>query len=394
VGLHAPNNFTGEVWKYNGSANNWTIIGGNYVNDSWGFYPFSRVESMVSGNGKLYVGMGATSSGKYGSAVVWQHDGTSWTRIGGGGKNGSWTGTFSPLTAYETINSMVMYAGKLYVGLGNSAGDAEVWGWEVVTPNTWTKVGGDGGVPVAVASSGTGNRAASANNDGITSWTTRTSAVGTSGAGKSTLVRLIMRLFDVSSGVITIDGTDIRTVTQESLREQIAFVPQDPVLFHRTLTENIRYGRRDASDAEVHEAARLAHCDEFIDRLPLGYDTYVGERGIKLSGGERQRIAIARAILKNAPILVLDEATSSLDSHSEVLIQDALRTLIQGKTTIVIAHRLSTIREMDRIVVMEHGKILEEGTHASLLRKRGSQYKKLWEIQASGFSKKEAAAVV
>jgi ATP-binding cassette subfamily B protein len=218
--------------------------------------------------------------------------------------------------------------------------------------------------------------------------------VGTSGAGKSTFVRLIMRLFDVSSGVITIDGTDIRTVTQESLREQIAFVPQDPVLFHRTLTENIRYGRRDASDAEVREAARLAHCDEFIDRLPLGYDTYVGERGIKLSGGERQRIAIARAILKNAPILVLDEATSSLDSHSEVLIQDALRTLIQGKTTIVIAHRLSTIREMDRIVVMEHGKILEEGTHASLLRKRGSQYKKLWEIQASGFSKKEAAAVV
>lgn len=183
VGLHAPNNFTGEVWRWNGSANNWTIIGGNYVNDSWGFYPFSRVESMVTGNGKLYVGMGATSSGKYGSAVVWQHDGTSWTRIGGGGKNGSWTGTFSPLTAYETINSMVMYAGKLYVGLGFSAGDAEVWGWEVVTPNTWTKVGGDGGVPVAVASSGTGNRAASANNDGITSWTARTSAADTSWSG-------------------------------------------------------------------------------------------------------------------------------------------------------------------------------------------------------------------
>ncbi len=212
--------------------------------------------------------------------------------------------------------------------------------------------------------------------------------VGTSGAGKSTFVRLIMRLFDVTRGSITIDGIDIRTVTQESLREQIAFVPQDPVLFHRTLTENIRYGRRDATDEEVRRAATLAHCDEFIDRLPLGYDTYVGERGIKLSGGERQRIAIARAILKNAPILVLDEATSSLDSHSEVLIQDALHTLIQGKTTIVIAHRLSTIREMDRIIVLENGRILEEGTHDSLLRKRTSQYKKLWDIQAKGFSKK------
>lgn len=210
--------------------------------------------------------------------------------------------------------------------------------------------------------------------------------VGSSGAGKSTLVRLIMRLFDVTTGSLTVSGTDIRDVMQESLREQIAFVPQDPVLFHRTLTENIRYGRRTATDEEVRQAAHLAHCDDFIARLPYGYDTFVGERGIKLSGGERQRIAIARAILKNAPILVLDEATSSLDSHSEALIQDALKTLITGKTTIVIAHRLSTIREMDRIIVMEGGKIIEEGTHDTLVKKKGSQYKKLWEIQAQGFT--------
>lgn len=183
TGLQYANAFTGEVWRYNGAQYNWTLIGGNYTNDSWGYYPISRVESMVTGNGKLYVGMGATASGKYGSAHVWQHDGTTWTRIGGMGKNGSWNGTFSPVVAYETINSMIMYNGHLYVGLGASPGDGEVWGWEVVTPNTWTKVGGDGGVPVAVASSGTGNRAASSNNDGVTSWTARTSAADTSWSG-------------------------------------------------------------------------------------------------------------------------------------------------------------------------------------------------------------------
>jgi len=209
--------------------------------------------------------------------------------------------------------------------------------------------------------------------------------VGHSGAGKTTLVRLLMRLFDVTSGVILIDGIDISKVTQESTRGQIAFVPQDPILFHRTLMENIRYGRRDATDEEVKNAAHLAYCDEFIDRLPNSYNTFVGERGIKLSGGERQRVAIARAILKNAPILVLDEATSSLDSHSESLIQDALHNLIQGKTTIVIAHRLSTIREMDRIVVIEKGKLIEDGTHEDLVNKTGGLYKKLWDLQAGGF---------
>jgi ATP-binding cassette subfamily B protein len=209
--------------------------------------------------------------------------------------------------------------------------------------------------------------------------------VGSSGAGKTTFVRLLMRLFDLTLGSITIDGTNISKISQKNLREQISFVPQDPVLFHRTLMENIRYGRRDATDEEVLNAAHLAHCDEFIDSLPQGYETYVGERGIKLSGGERQRIAIAWAILKNAPILILDEATSSLDSHSEFLIQDALTKLIQGKTTIVIAHRLSTIRQMDRIIVIECGKIIEDGTHNELVNKKGGLYKKLWDLQAGGF---------
>ena len=209
--------------------------------------------------------------------------------------------------------------------------------------------------------------------------------VGPSGAGKSTLVSLIFRFFDVQSGGIYIDGQNIADVTQESLRRNISLVPQDPILFHRTLRENIRYGRRDASDEEVLAAAADAHCDEFIERLLQGYETYVGERGIKLSGGERQRVAIARAILKNAPILVLDEATSSLDSHSEGLIQDALSRLMQGKTTIVIAHRLSTIIKMDRIVVVREGEIVETGTHAELLNLAGGLYRKLWELQAGGF---------
>lgn len=209
--------------------------------------------------------------------------------------------------------------------------------------------------------------------------------VGSSGAGKTTFVRLLMRLFNLNSGRIMIDEVDISDISQENLREKIAFVPQDPVLFHRTLLENIRYGRRDSTNEEVLEAARLAHCDEFIDALPFRYETYVGERGVKLSGGERQRVAIARAILKNAPILILDEATSSLDSHSESMIQDALHTLMKGKTTIVIAHRLSTIREMDRIIVIEKGKIIEEGTHEKLANKESGLYKKLWDLQAGGF---------
>ncbi len=210
--------------------------------------------------------------------------------------------------------------------------------------------------------------------------------IGKSGAGKSTLVKLILRHYDVMEGAITIDGQDIARVTQESLRESIGYVPQEPILFHRTLRENIAYGKLDATDAEIEQAAQMAHAHEFIVRLPKGYDTLVGERGIKLSGGERQRIAIARAILKNAPILLLDEATSALDSESEVTIQSALHELMKGKTVIAIAHRLSTLREMDRIIVMDEGRVAEDGTHVSLLKKRGV-YAKLWNHQAGGFIK-------
>ncbi len=209
--------------------------------------------------------------------------------------------------------------------------------------------------------------------------------VGPSGAGKSTITKLLLRFYDVTEGSICIDGQDIRTVTQDSLHEAIAFVPQEPVLFHRSLMENIRYGRHDASDEEVIEAAKKAHCHEFIASLPEGYATHVGERGVKLSGGERQRVAIARAILKNAPLLILDEATSSLDSESESLIQDALNVLMEGKTVIVIAHRLSTIMTMDRILVVEDGAVVAQGTHDELLQKKGGLYHKLWSIQAGGF---------
>lgn len=213
--------------------------------------------------------------------------------------------------------------------------------------------------------------------------------VGPSGAGKSTIVRLLLRLYDVTGGNILIDGQDIKEVTQESLRSQISLVPQDPILFHRTLMENIRYGRREATDDEVIAAAKLAHCHEFIEELPKQYETFVGERGIKLSGGERQRVAIARAILRNAPILILDEATSSLDSHSEALIQDALLNLMKGKTTIAIAHRLSTIKEMDRILVLKGGKVIEDGSHEELIAAKGSLYGSLWNLQAGGFLKDE-----
>ncbi len=209
--------------------------------------------------------------------------------------------------------------------------------------------------------------------------------VGPSGAGKTTIVGLLFRFFDVSSGKIFIDDQNVADVTQESLRQQLSFVPQDPVLFHRTLMENIRYGDSDASDKEVMAAAKAAHCHEFITSLPDKYETYVGERGIKLSGGERQRVAIARAILKNSPILVLDEATSSLDSEVELMIQDALTKLMENKTAIIIAHRLSTIMKMDRIVVIDEGMIKEMGSHQELLKKKNGLYKKLWGLQAGGF---------
>ena len=215
----------------------------------------------------------------------------------------------------------------------------------------------------------------------------RIALVGPSGAGKTTVIKLLLRIHDLKSGEILIDGQNIAAVTQDSLHQNVSLVPQDPILFHRTLKENIRYGKPEATDEEVYTAAKLAHCDEFIKALPEGYNTYVGERGIKLSGGERQRVAIARAILRNAPILVLDEATSSLDSESEKLIQNALDVLMKNKTVIVIAHRLSTIMKMDRIVVIAKGNISESGTHTELLQNIDGLYKKLWEMQAGGFIK-------
>ncbi|OGG60171.1 hypothetical protein A3C89_02150 [Candidatus Kaiserbacteria bacterium RIFCSPHIGHO2_02_FULL_50_50] len=209
--------------------------------------------------------------------------------------------------------------------------------------------------------------------------------VGRSGAGKSTLVSLLLREFDIASGVITIDNVNIASVTQDSLRAAISIVPQEPVLFHRTLRENIAYGKPSATDAEIHDAAKKAHAHDFITALPNGYDTLVGERGTKLSGGQRQRVIIARAILKDAPILILDEATSALDSESEAAIQDALKTLMQGKTVIAIAHRLSTLKSMSRIVVIDGGTILEEGTHTELVQKDSGTYAALWSHQAGGF---------
>jgi ATP-binding cassette subfamily B protein len=209
--------------------------------------------------------------------------------------------------------------------------------------------------------------------------------VGHSGGGKSTFVKLLLRLYDLDSGAILIDGQNIAGVTQESLRRKIALVPQDPVLFHRSIAENITYARPDAPREAIERAAKLAHAHEFIEKLPSGYDTLVGERGVKLSGGERQRVAIARAILADCPILILDEATSSLDSLSESYIQDALEKLMQGRTTIVIAHRLSTIKKVDRILVVEKGKIIEQGSHAELLKNAGGLYKQLYDMQAGGF---------
>ena len=212
----------------------------------------------------------------------------------------------------------------------------------------------------------------------------RVGLVGPSGAGKTTFVSLLLRQHDLSSGEILIDGQNIAEVTQDSLRENIAVVPQEPLLFHRSIRENIAYGKPDATDNEIMAVARLAKAHEFIKDLAEGYDTLVGERGIKLSGGQKQRVAIARAMLKDAPILVLDEATSALDSESEVAIQQALHKLMEGKTVIAIAHRLSTLREMDRIIVLEGGKIVEDGSHDSLLQHDGV-YSRLWKHQAGGF---------
>jgi len=220
----------------------------------------------------------------------------------------------------------------------------------------------------------------------------RVGLVGHSGSGKTTFVKLIQRLYDVSGGRVAIDGLDIRDVEQASLRRQIAIVQQDPVLFHRSLAENIAYGRPEATREEIIESAKLANAHQFIESLPKGYETMVGERGIKLSGGERQRVAIARAFLSNARVLILDEATSSLDSESEALIQQAMDRLMVGRTTLVIAHRLSTVRSLDRLLVFDAGKIVEEGTHAQLVKLNGGIYRRLFERQAGELVKGLEAA--
>jgi ATP-binding cassette, subfamily B, bacterial len=212
----------------------------------------------------------------------------------------------------------------------------------------------------------------------------RVGLVGRSGSGKTTFVKLVQRLYDVSGGRILIDGQDIAKATQHSLRSQIAIVQQEPILFHRSLAENIAYGRPGASMPAIEQAARLANAHEFILRLPRGYGTLVGERGVKLSGGERQRVALARAFLADAPVLILDEATSSLDSESEALIQQAMERLMNGRTSIVIAHRLSTVRSLDRILVFDRGEIVEQGTHGTLTARTGGIYRSLFERQAEG----------
>jgi ATP-binding cassette, subfamily B, bacterial len=219
----------------------------------------------------------------------------------------------------------------------------------------------------------------------------RVGLVGRSGSGKTTFVKLVQRLYDVSGGRILIDGQDIAKATQQSLRSQIAIVQQEPILFHRSLAENIAYARPGAGLAAIEQAARLANAHDFILRLPKGYGTLVGERGVKLSGGERQRVALARAFLADAPVLILDEATSSLDSESEALIQQAMERLMKGRTSIVIAHRLSTVRSLDRILVFDRGEIVEQGTHAALAARAGGIYRGLFERQATEFARVSAA---
>jgi ATP-binding cassette subfamily B protein len=219
----------------------------------------------------------------------------------------------------------------------------------------------------------------------------RVGLVGHSGSGKTTFVRLVQRLYDVTEGRILIDGQNIAAVAQASLRAQIAIVPQEPVLFHRSLAENIAYARPDAAAAAIEHAAHMANAHDFITRLPHGYATLVGERGVKLSGGERQRVALARAFLSDAPILILDEATSSLDSESEALIQEAIERLLVGRTAIVIAHRLSTVRALDRILVFDRGRVVEEGDHVHLLAQRDGIYRRLFERQVLALTQAESA---
>jgi ATP-binding cassette subfamily B protein len=220
----------------------------------------------------------------------------------------------------------------------------------------------------------------------------RVGLVGASGSGKSTFVKLIQRLYDIDGGEIRIDGQNVADLAQESLRQAISLVPQDPLLFHRSLAENLAYGRPGASRDEIVAAATRAHAHDFIMALPQGYDTLVGERGVKLSGGERQRVALARAVLADARILILDEATSNIDRPTEVLIERALDRLLRGRTSIIVAHRLSTVQQVDRILVFDQGRIVEQGTHIELLAREDGYYRRLFESQALGLIGEAAIA--
>ncbi|WP_237774204.1 ABC transporter ATP-binding protein [Actinosynnema sp. ALI-1.44] len=222
---------------------------------------------------------------------------------------------------------------------------------------------------------------------------TKVGLVGRSGGGKSTLTKLLLRLMDIDSGRITIGGQDISALRQADLRGLIAYVPQEPAMFHRTLRENIAFARPGASEEDVLRAAKIAHVTEFAADLPDGFDTLVGERGVKLSGGQRQRVALARAVLRDAPILLLDEATSALDSESEILVQQALWQVMEGRTALVVAHRLSTVAKMDQLVVLDRGQIVEQGSHTELLALNGT-YARLWQHQSGGFLDEDAGEAV
>lgn len=302
------------------------------------------------------------------------------------------TGDFVLIVAlYSQIIVTLLFIGRAFNNTARSFGEIEEGLTEILQPYEITDVEGaeilsftNGKIEWKNVFFDYGEREVFTNFDLTIQSGQRIGLVGSSGAGKSTFVSLLLRQHELMGGAIEIDAQNIAQVTQDSLRENIAVVPQEPMLFHRSIRENIAYGKPDASEEEVIAVARKAEAHDFIMSLKEGYSTLVGERGVKLSGGQKQRVAIARAMLKNAPILVLDEATSALDSESEVAIQKALHTLMEGKTVIAIAHRLSTLREMDRIIVLENGKIVEDGTHETL-SKAGGTYARLWEHQAGGF---------
>ena len=302
------------------------------------------------------------------------------------------TGDFVLILAlYSQITGTLLFVGRAFNNTARSFGEIEEGLAEILQPYEITDVEGAGTLSVASGkiewknvTFDYGEKEVFSNFDLVIQPGERIGLVGSSGAGKSTFVSLLLRQHELTGGEIKIDDQNIALFTQDSLRGNIAVVPQEPMLFHRSIRENIAYGKPDVSEAEVIAVAQKAEAHDFIVSLKEGYNTLVGERGIRLSGGQKQRVAIARAMLKNAPILVLDEATSALDSESEVAIQKALHVLMEGKTVIAIAHRLSTLREMDRIIVLEKGKVVEDGTHEILSKAKGT-YARLWEHQAGGF---------